>query len=36
VGPGNGQQGTVTFDQWNTTVTITAPKGAVDISKLNG
>jgi len=36
VSPGNGKEGTVTFDQWNTTVTITAPKGAVDLSKLSG
>lgn len=36
VSPGNGKQGKVTFDQWNNTVTITAPKGAVDISKLTG
>jgi hypothetical protein len=36
VSPGNGKQGKVTFDQWNTAVTITAPKGAVDISKLTG
>jgi len=36
VSPGNGKQGKVTFDQWNTTVTITAPKGAIDISKLSG
>jgi hypothetical protein len=36
VSPGNGKEGKVAFDQWNTTVTITAPKGAVDISKLNG
>jgi hypothetical protein len=32
VSPGNGKQGKVTFDQWNTTVTITAPKGAIDLS----
>jgi len=36
VSPGNGKQGTVTFDQWNKTVTITAPKGAIDLSKLTG
>jgi hypothetical protein len=36
VSPGNGKEGKVTFDQWNKTVTITAPKGAVDISKLKG
>ena len=36
VSPGNGKEGKVAFDQWNTTVTITSPKGAVDISKLKG
>ena len=36
VSPGNGKQGKVTFDQWNSTVTITAPKGAIDLSKLSG
>lgn len=36
VSPGNGKEGKVTFDAWNKTVTITAPKGAVDISKLKG
>ena len=36
VSPGNGKAGKITFDQWNNTVTITAPKGAVDISKLTG
>jgi hypothetical protein len=34
--PGNGKQGKITFDGWNRTVTITAPKGAIDVSKLNG
>lgn len=36
VSPGNGKAGKITFDQWNNTVTITAPKGAIDISKLTG
>lgn len=34
--PHNGKQGKVTFDQWGKTVTITAPKGAIDVSKLTG
>jgi hypothetical protein len=28
--------GTVTFDQWNQTATLTAPKGALDFSQLGG
>jgi hypothetical protein len=31
---GGKDQGTITFDKWNDTVSITAPKGAVDMSKL--
>jgi hypothetical protein len=31
---GGKDQGTITFDNWNDTVSITAPKGAVDMSKL--
>ena len=28
------QHGTLTFDDWNATVTVVAPKGAIDLSKL--
>jgi hypothetical protein len=31
---GGKDQGTITFDNWNDTMSITAPKGAVDMSKL--
>jgi hypothetical protein len=31
---GGKDKGTITFDNWNDTVSITAPKGAVDMSKL--
>lgn len=31
---GGKDQGTITFDNWNDTTSITAPKGAVDMSKL--
>jgi hypothetical protein len=31
---GGKDQGSITFDNWNDTVTITAPKGAVDMNKL--
>ena len=31
---GGKDQGTITFDKWNDTMSITAPKGAVDMSKL--
>lgn len=31
-----GEKGTVTFDGWNQSVAVTAPKGAIDISKLGG
>ena len=34
--PGNGKQGKITFDQWDQAVTIAAPKGAIDLSKLTG
>ena len=33
---GGKDKGTITFDNWNDTVSITAPKGAVDMSKLGG
>ena len=33
VGGRKGQSGTITFDNWNKTVSITAPKGAVDIAQ---
>jgi hypothetical protein len=31
---GGAGQGTVTFDRWDTSVSIRAPKGAIDLSKL--
>lgn len=34
VNSGPSEPGTVTFDDWNTTVTVVAPKGAIDLSKL--
>ncbi len=34
--PADGKDGTVNFDGWDKTVTIVAPKGAIDISKLKG
>jgi hypothetical protein len=34
VNSGASEPGTVTFDDWNTTVSIVAPKGAIDLSKL--
>ena len=34
--PNGGKQGTVSFDNWDKTVAIVAPKGAIDISKLKG
>lgn len=36
VNTGPSEPGTVSFDGWNTTVAITAPKGAIDLSKLGG
>jgi hypothetical protein len=33
---GGGKQGSVTFDHWDETVAIVAPKGAIDITKLKG
>jgi hypothetical protein len=36
VSPGNGAEGKITFDQWGNVVAITAPKNAVDVSKLTG
>jgi hypothetical protein len=36
VSPGAGKSGKIIFDQWNNAIAITAPKGAVDISKLTG
>jgi len=33
---GGASAGTLTFDEWNQTVTLTAPPNAVDISKLKG
>ena len=34
VSPHNGKSGSITFDDWNKTVGITAPKGAVDVGSL--
>ena len=36
VGGKANQSGTITFDDWNEHVALTAPNGAVDISKLGG
>ena len=36
VGGKKGQSGTITFGDWNESVSLSAPKGAVDISKLGG
>jgi hypothetical protein len=36
VGGKKGQSGTVTFGDWNKSVSLSAPKGAFDISKLGG
>jgi hypothetical protein len=36
VAPNNGKSGSITFDEWNKTVSISAPKGAVDIGSLGG
>ena len=33
---GAGNSGAVVFDDWNTSVSVTAPKNAVDLSKLSG
>jgi hypothetical protein len=33
---GAGNNGAVVFDDWNTSVAVTAPKNAVDLSKLSG
>lgn len=33
---GGSEPGDVTFGEWNKTVSITAPKGAIDLAKLNG
>jgi hypothetical protein len=33
---GGAEPGDVTFDDWNKTVSLTAPKGAIDLSKLSG
>jgi len=32
----SGKEGAITFDEWNKTVSISAPKGAVDIGSLGG
>lgn len=34
VGPNNGKDGAITFDDWNKSVSISAPKGAVDVGSL--
>ena len=35
-GGNKGQSGTITFDKWNESVSLTAPKDFIDISKLGG
>jgi hypothetical protein len=36
VGGKKGQSGTITFSDWNKPLKVSAPKGALDISKLGG
>jgi hypothetical protein len=36
VGGKKGQTGTITFSDWNKPLSVSAPKGAIDISKLGG
>jgi hypothetical protein len=36
VGGKKGQSGTITFDDWNKSLSVSAPKGAIDISQLGG
>jgi len=36
VGGSKGQSGTISFDRWNQSVSLTPPKGAVDISSFSG
>lgn len=36
VGAKKGQSGTITFSDWNKSLSVSAPKGAIDISKLGG
>ena len=36
VGGKKGQTGTITFSDWNKSLSVSAPKGAIDISKLGG
>jgi hypothetical protein len=36
LGPNGGKQGAIDFSDWNKTVTIEAPKGAVDLSGVTG
>jgi hypothetical protein len=36
VGGKKGQSGTITFEDWNASLSVSAPKGAIDISKLGG
>jgi hypothetical protein len=36
VGGKKGQSGTITFGDWNASLSVSAPKGAIDISKLGG
>jgi hypothetical protein len=36
VGGKKGQSGTITFGDWNKSLSVSAPKGAIDISKLGG
>ena len=36
VGGKKSQSGTITFGDWNKSVSLSAPKGAIDVSKLGG
>jgi hypothetical protein len=36
VSPSSGKSGAIAFDEWNKTVSISAPKGALDLSSLGG
>lgn len=36
VGTKKGRSGTISFDNWNESFSVSAPKGAIDISKLGG
>jgi hypothetical protein len=36
VGSKKGQSGTISFGDWNKSFSVSAPQGAIDISKLGG